>query len=67
MRLKENTKYYWFSYYYYLALTAVESKIPDVSNLVKRTDCKTKISELEKKLTDRNHVKYIILLQNLLS
>ena len=41
------------------ALTAVENKIPDVSSLVKKTDYDTKISELEKKLTDHNHDKYI--------
>ena len=42
------------------ALTAVENKIPSVSNLVKKTGCDIKISELEKKLTDHNHDKYII-------
>ena len=42
------------------ALTAVENKIPDVSSVVKKTDYGTKISELEKKLTDHNHGKYII-------
>ena len=41
------------------ALTAVENKIPDVSSLVKKTNYDTKISELEKKLTDHNHDKYI--------
>ena len=41
------------------ALTAVENKIPSVSNSVKKTNCDTKISELEKKLTDHNHDKYI--------
>ena len=41
------------------ALTAVENKIPSVSNLVKKTNCDTKISELEKKLTDHNHDQYI--------
>ena len=41
------------------ALTAVENKIPSVSSLVKKTDYNTKISELEKKLTDHNHDKYI--------
>ena len=41
------------------ALTAVENKIPSVSNLVKKTNCNTKISELEKKLTDHNHDQYI--------
>ena len=34
-------------------------KIPDVSNLVKKTIYDTKISELEKKLTYHNHDKYI--------
>ena len=29
------------------ALTAVENKIPNVSNLVKKTDYNTKISEIE--------------------
>ena len=38
---------------------AVENKIPSVSNLVKKTNCDTKISELEKKLTDHNHDQYI--------
>ena len=41
------------------ALTAVENKIPSVCNLVKKTDYDTKISGLEKKLTDHNHDKYI--------
>ena len=41
------------------ALTAVENKIPDISSLVKKTDYNTKITELEKKLIDRNHGKYI--------
>ena len=41
------------------ALTAVENKIPDVSSLVKKTNYDTKICELEKKLTDHNHDKYI--------
>ena len=40
-------------------MSAVENKIPDVSSLVKKTICDTKISELEKKLTDHNHNKYI--------
>ena len=42
------------------ALTAVENEIPSVSNLVRKTDYDTKISELEKKLTHHNHDKYII-------
>ena len=37
----------------------MENKIPSVSSLVKKTDYDTKISELEKKLTDHNHGKYI--------
>ena len=37
------------------ALTAVENKVPSVSNLVKKTDCNTKIMEI----TDHNHEKYI--------
>ena len=40
-------------------LTAVENKIPSVSNLVKKSHYNTKISELEKKLTDHKHDKYI--------
>ena len=41
------------------ALSAGENKIASVSNLEKKTDYYTKISELEKKLTDHNHDKYI--------
>ena len=33
------------------AFTAVENKIPNVSNLVKKTDCNTKINEIENKIT----------------
>ena len=39
-------------------LTAVENKIPSVSNLVNKTN--TKIFDIEKKLTDHKHDKYII-------
>ena len=43
------------------ALTAVESKVPNVSNLVKKTDYNPKISETENKITtDHDHGKYII-------
>ena len=46
------------------ALTAVENKISDVSSLVKKkTDYNTKITEIEKKLTDHNHDKYITTLE----
>ena len=41
------------------ALTAVENKIPSVISLVKKTDYDTKITEIEKKLTDHNHDKYV--------
>ena len=41
------------------ALTAVENKIPSVSTLVKKTDYDTKITDIEKKLADHNHDKYI--------
>ena len=41
------------------ALTTVENKIRDVSKLVKKTDYNTKATEIEKKLTDHNHGKYI--------
>ena len=39
--------------------TAVENKIPDVNGLIKKTDYDTKISEIEKKITDHDHGKYI--------
>ena len=41
------------------ALTTVENKIPDVSNLVKRKDYNTKFTEIESKLTNHDHDKYI--------
>ena len=40
-------------------MIAVENKIPNVSNLVTKTDYNTKISEIEKKISDHNHDKYI--------
>ena len=42
-----------------IILTAVENKIPRISNLVKKTDYSTKINETEKEITDHNHDKYI--------
>ena len=42
-----------------IALTAVENEIPSVSNLVKKTDYNTKITEIENKLNNHNHGKYI--------
>ena len=44
-------------------ITEVVNKLPSVSSLVKKTDYSTKISELEKKLTDHNHEKYITTLE----
>ena len=41
------------------ASTTVENKIPDVSNLVNKTDYNNKVTEIEKKITDHNHGKYI--------
>ena len=41
------------------ALTAVENKIPDISGLVTKTNYNTKNSEIEKKVSDHNHDKYI--------
>ena len=41
------------------ALTAVGNKIPNVSSLVTKTDYDAKVSEIEKKITDHNHDKYI--------
>ena len=41
------------------ALIAKENKIPDTSNLVKKTDYNAKVTDIEKKITDHNHNKYI--------
>ena len=41
------------------ALIPFKTKISDVGSLVKKTDYNTKITEVEKKLTDNNHDKYI--------
>ena len=40
-------------------MTAVENKIPGISSLVKKTDYNTKISEIEKKVIDHDHDKYV--------
>ena len=45
------------------ALTTVENEIPTVRSLVRKTDYNTKITEIEKKLTDHNHDKYITTLE----
>ena len=41
------------------ALTIVKSKIPSVRSLVNKTDYNTKITEIENKLNNHNHDKYI--------
>ena len=41
------------------ALTTVEDKIPNVSSIVKKTDYNTKITDIENKLNNHNHDKYI--------
>ena len=41
------------------ALATVENKIPEISNLVKKTDYNTKITNIENKLNNHNHDKYI--------
>ena len=38
------------------ALTAVEIKIPSVNSLVRKTDYNTKITEIEKKLTNHTNI-----------
>ena len=45
------------------ALTGVENKMSDVSNLVKKNDYNIKINEVEKKITDHIHDKYITTLE----
>ena len=41
------------------ALTTIENKIPDVSVLVKKTDYNAKINEIDNKLNNHDHDKYI--------
>ena len=44
-------------------MTAIENKIPNVNNSVKKkptTDYDTKTSEIKKKVTDHDHDEYII-------
>ena len=45
------------------ALTAIENKVSDVSSLVEKTDYKTRVSEIEKKVSDHNHNKHITTLE----
>ena len=37
----------------------MENKIPDAGSLVKKTDYYTKIADIEEKITDHDHDKYI--------
>ena len=41
------------------ALTTAENKIPSISGLVKKTDYDTKITDIENKLNNHNHDKYV--------
>ena len=41
------------------ALTTVENKIPSITGLIKQTDYNTKITDIENKLTNHNHDKYV--------
>ena len=41
------------------ASTIVENKIPSISGLVKKTDYNTKITDIENKLNNHNHDKYV--------
>ena len=40
-------------------MTTVENKIPSISGLLKKTDCNTKITDMENKLNNHNHDKYV--------
>ena len=42
-----------------ITLTTVENKIPSISGLVKKTDYNTKITDIENKLSNHNHDKYV--------
>ena len=42
-----------------IAWTAVENKLPGVSNVVKKRDYHTKVTEIENKLNNHNHDKYV--------
>ena len=41
------------------AWTTLENKIPDASNLVNKTDYNTKVTDIENKLNNHNHDKYV--------
>ena len=41
-------------------MTTVENKIPSISGLVKKTGYNTKITDIENKLNNHNHDKYVV-------
>ena len=41
------------------ALTTAENEITDISSLAKKTDYNTKVTEIQNKLNNHNHDKYI--------
>ena len=45
------------------ALTTVENKIPTITGLVKKTNYNTKITDIENKLTNQNHDKFVATLE----
>ena len=40
-------------------MTTVENKIPSIRSLVKKTDYNTKITDIENKVNNHNHDKYV--------
>ena len=40
-------------------MATVENKIPSITGLVKKTDCNTKITDIENILNNHNHDKYV--------
>ena len=40
-------------------MTTIENKIPSISDLVKKTDYNTKSTDIENKLRNHNHDKYV--------
>ena len=40
-------------------MTTVENKIPSITGLVKKTDYNTKVTDMDNKLNNHNHDKYV--------
>ena len=40
-------------------MTTVENKIPSISGLVKKTEYNTKVTDIENKINNHNHDKYV--------